>query len=49
MVAFLPKMLSGGGHVSACDFDKDGDQDLFVGGRTRQGQYPYAPESFLLI
>ena len=34
--------------VRPCDYDNDGDIDLFVGGRVIPGQYPKAPKSFLL-
>ena len=44
----LPKMLSVTKAIVAHDFDNDGDLDLFVGGRVVPGQYPKAPESFLL-
>ncbi len=44
----LPEMLVSKSCVAAADYDHDGDQDLFVGGRVIPGQYPVTPESFLL-
>ncbi len=35
------------GTASACDFDNDGDMDLFVGGRCVTQDYGLAPESYL--
>lgn len=41
-------MLVSGGKVIAGDIDGDGDDDLFVAGRTSPGNYPFPAQSFLL-
>ncbi|MCA8950688.1 MAG: VCBS repeat-containing protein, partial [Planctomycetes bacterium] len=43
----LPDVRESSGHAAACDFDHDGDLDLFVAGRLVPGSFPDAPPSRL--
>ena len=45
----LPKFTDNGSVVCGADFDRDGDLDLFVGGRVLSGEYPLSSTSRILI
>jgi enediyne biosynthesis protein E4 len=45
----LPDLHLSGSCARPIDFDRDGDIDVFVGGRIVPGRYPESPESALLV
>ena len=45
----LPSISTSGGGLASHDFDLDGDEDLFVGGRHVSGSWPTTPRSYLLM
>ena len=44
----LPTALINTKGIAFADFDKDGEQDIFVGSRVKYGQYPLSDKSYLL-
>ncbi len=47
-VKALPPMKTSTSAIVPFDFDKDGDMDLFIGGRNKPGKYPSKSTSYLL-
>ena len=44
----LPTTLTNTKGIAFADFDKDGDQDIFVGSRVKYGQYPLSDKPYFL-
>ncbi len=44
----FPIIRTNAGAVLAMDYDRDGDKDVFVGGRATPGGFPTPPKSYLL-
>ena len=44
----VPQISTNATTINACDFDGDGDFDVFIGGGVETDRYPYASQSYLL-
>ena len=47
--SYFPRDTDSGGPITTADVDRDGDLDIFIGGRVIEKKYPTAPKSRLLI
>ena len=45
----FPDTATNTGAIAACDFDQDGDLDIFLGTRVRNGEYPLSDGSEIWI
>ena len=45
----LPAFFQHTGAITSADFDKDGDEDLFIGNHFISGKYGISPKSYLLV
>lgn len=45
----FPDSATNTGAIAVCDFDQDGDVDMFLGARVRNGEYPLSNESEIWI
>ncbi len=46
--AFSPGISTVSQVITVADYDKDGDMDIFIGGRILPNQYPLSPRSYIL-
>lgn len=47
-IGAIPLLEGVGLRAAAYDYDQDGDQDIFLGGRVTPGKYPVTPKSYVL-
>ncbi len=44
----LPELMTNSSCIAVADYDKDGDLDIFIGGRSKPGEFPVPATSYLL-